>query len=94
MNPATGCPLEFYREIFLSFDERNKTKEAMETQRKGAKEAASATLAAIQMAEFSNKRKSIDLEEASQNNQAKTSELTIAKPWKRRHGRSNQRLPN
>jgi hypothetical protein len=44
MYPATGCPLEFYEEIVLPFDERIKS--ALKSQKKVAKEAASAAVAA------------------------------------------------
>jgi hypothetical protein len=76
MNPLLGCPLTFYQEIVLPFDDVSKAAEA--AQKKVSKEASDAALRAT--SEFSNKRKCIELEHTMRKKQTKSSELTTARP--------------
>jgi hypothetical protein len=76
MNPLLGCPLAFYQEIALPYDDVSKTAEA--ARKRFAKEASDAATRAT--SEFSNKRKCMELEQTMREKQTKSSELTIARP--------------
>jgi Transposase len=72
MNPILGCPLAFYEEFVMKYDEGYK--KAAKAQKKAEKEAE--TLAARALVELTNKRKCHELEQATRNKQTKASKLT------------------
>jgi hypothetical protein len=75
MNPMLGDPLAYYEEFVLE-DEEKKDAVARAAQKKVARDASKAQARAN--AEFSNKRKCIEVEQEARDKQSKTSELTTA----------------
>ena len=76
MNPVLGCPLTFYEEFVMKYDESYKN--AAKAQKKAEKEAE--TLAARALVELTNKRKCHELEQATRNKQTNKQKLPSSLP--------------